>query len=61
MVEFYQAVKVEGVGNWAKIRDLMGTTRTSVMLKDKWRNMVKSGDVDQLTEIDKERIKAKRK
>ena len=48
MEEFYDAVMIFGVGNWAKIRDHLCTTRSSVKLKDKWRTMEKRGDVQEL-------------
>ncbi|XP_052263763.1 uncharacterized protein LOC127866935 [Dreissena polymorpha] len=47
-VEFYKAVKMIGVGKWSKIQDYLGTTRSQVQLKDKWRNVVKSGDAEKL-------------
>ncbi|KAH3864646.1 hypothetical protein DPMN_027669 [Dreissena polymorpha] len=47
-VEFYKAVKMIGVGKWSKIQDYLGTTRSQVQLKDKWRNVVKSGDAKKL-------------
>ena len=48
MEDFYDAVKVFGVGKWAEIRDHLGTSRSSVQLKDKWRTMLKRGDVQEL-------------
>jgi hypothetical protein len=50
MLEFYDAVKTIGVGRWAEIKEYMGSERTGVMLKDKWRNMIKSGDLKQIEE-----------
>ena len=45
MESFYDAVKMFGVGKWADIKEHLGTSRSGVQLKDKWRNMLKSGDV----------------
>jgi hypothetical protein len=56
MYEFYDAVNTMGVGRWAQIKEYLNTTRTGVMLKDKWRNMIKSGDVER---IQKKRQKKK--
>ncbi|KAK7500674.1 hypothetical protein BaRGS_00007918 [Batillaria attramentaria] len=40
--EFYQLVQQYGVGAWVEIRQAWKTSRTNVMLKDKWRNIWKS-------------------
>lgn len=48
MLEFYDAVQTCGVGKWAQIKEYLSTSRTNVMLKDKWRNMVKSGDAERI-------------
>ncbi|KAL4231048.1 Telomeric repeat-binding factor 1 [Mactra antiquata] len=62
MEEFFDAVKVVGIGNWADIKEYLGTERTNVMLKDKWRTMLKVGDVDKLEAIyQKKREKKKAK
>lgn len=50
MVEFYDAVQTCGLGKWAQIKEYLNTSRTNVMLKDKWRNMVKSGDAERIRE-----------
>ncbi|XP_053406906.1 telomeric repeat-binding factor 2-like [Mercenaria mercenaria] len=50
MLEFYDAVNTFGVGKWAQIKEYLNTTRTGVMLKDKWRNMIKYGEVDKIRE-----------
>ena len=57
MSEFYSAVKMFGVGKWAQIKNHLNTSRSNVMLKDKWRNMVKNDDVGRL---EAERKKRKR-
>ena len=46
--EFNDAVHLIGVGKWAIIKEYLGTWRTSVMLKDKWRNMITSGEAGDL-------------
>lgn len=46
--EFIDAVKIFGVGNWAKIKEYLGTERTNVMLKDKWRNIVEAKKAQEL-------------
>jgi hypothetical protein len=44
-----QGVALHGTGAWAAIiaagRDIFAAQRTNVDLKDKWRNMVRSGEV----------------
>ena len=57
MEDFYDAVVMLGVGNWAQIRDYLGTTRSSVKLKDKWRTMLKRGDVQELQDKRKKKTK----
>jgi hypothetical protein len=47
--EFYNNVQIFGIGNWCQIRDAMGTTRKSEHLKDKWRTILRSGEIDRLT------------
>ena len=56
MSDFYDAVVSFGVGKWAEIKDFLGTSRTGVQLKDKYRNMLKSGD---LANLEKRRKKKK--
>lgn len=46
--EFYDAVRVVGVGHWAAIKEYLDTSRTGVNLKDKWRNMIKSGEIEEI-------------
>jgi hypothetical protein len=46
--EFYRGVQIYGVGNWGRIRDAMKTTRSGVHLKDKWRTILKSGEINRL-------------
>lgn len=46
--DFYQAVLIFGVGNWSQIRDAMKTARTNVQLKDKWRTILKCGEINRL-------------
>ena len=41
--EFYLAVQQHGVGQWKSIRMVLKTDRSSVQLKDKWRNICKAG------------------
>ncbi|WAR21383.1 hypothetical protein MAR_015357 [Mya arenaria] len=53
MEEFYDATVMLGVGKWAQIKEYMGTERTGVMLKDKWRNMVKNGDIERFAKVKK--------
>ncbi|OWF55258.1 uncharacterized protein LOC110462115 [Mizuhopecten yessoensis] len=43
--DFYQAVQEFGVGKWADIRRALGTFRTNVNLKDKWRTIQKTGEI----------------
>ncbi|GAB1607677.1 uncharacterized protein LOC115229010, partial [Argonauta hians] len=45
---FYKAVKRLGVGRWADIRDYLGTERSNVNLKDKWRTFEKTGRLREL-------------
>ncbi|XP_041369231.1 telomeric repeat-binding factor 1-like [Gigantopelta aegis] len=40
---FYLEVMQHGVGNWKLIQDSLNTTRTNVALKDKWRQLNRSG------------------
>ncbi|XP_061182545.1 telomeric repeat-binding factor 2-like [Saccostrea echinata] len=46
--DFYQGVQIFGVGNWSQIRDAMKTSRTNVQLKDKWRTILKTGEIKRL-------------
>ncbi|XP_033756078.1 uncharacterized protein LOC117338831 [Pecten maximus] len=46
--EFYQAVQEFGVGKWADIREALGTFRTNVNLKDKWRTIQKTKEILEL-------------
>ncbi|KAH3708335.1 hypothetical protein DPMN_067783 [Dreissena polymorpha] len=52
-VQFYKATIKIGFGKWSKIRKDLGTTRTGLQLKDKWRNIIKSGDINKLRRIKK--------
>ncbi|XP_062581323.1 telomeric repeat-binding factor 2-like [Saccostrea cucullata] len=46
--DFYQGVQIFGVGNWSQIKDAMKTSRTNVQLKDKWRTILKTGEITRL-------------
>ncbi|XP_055997541.1 telomeric repeat-binding factor 1-like [Ostrea edulis] len=46
--DFYRCVQIHGVGNWNKIKDAMNTSRSNVHLKDKWRTIMKSREIDRL-------------
>ncbi|XP_025093978.1 telomeric repeat-binding factor 2-like [Pomacea canaliculata] len=39
--EFFKAVRQHGAGNWALIRSHLCTHRSTIQLKDKWRNICK--------------------
>ena len=39
---FVAAVKLHGTGNWTKIIKITGLPKTSMQLKDKWRNLKKT-------------------
>ena len=41
--EFYMAVQRFGVGHWKEIRDVLKSSRSSMQLKDKWRNICTKG------------------
>lgn len=49
--EFYRAVQIFGIGNWSRIRDAIKTYRTSVHLKDKWRTILKTGEINRLKKL----------
>ncbi|KAL5016926.1 hypothetical protein ScPMuIL_006515 [Solemya velum] len=46
--EFYKAVKKYGIGNWALIKEKLCSNRSNVQMKDKWRTIIKNGDVNAL-------------
>ena len=53
-VDLYKGVQKYGVGNWAVIKKdptFHFTSRTSVNLKDKWRNLEKAGRLKELQEL----------
>lgn len=49
--EFYQAVQIFGIGNWSRIKVAMRTYRTNVQLKDKWRTILKTGEINRLKKL----------
>lgn len=49
--EFYQAVQIFGIGNWSRIKNAMRTYRTNVQLKDKWRTILKTGEINRLKKL----------
>ncbi|XP_069140961.1 telomeric repeat-binding factor 2-like [Argopecten irradians] len=46
--DFYQGVQEFGVGKWSEICSALGTFRTNVNLKDKWRSIQKTGQIHDL-------------
>ncbi|KAK3585506.1 hypothetical protein CHS0354_003360 [Potamilus streckersoni] len=46
--KFYDAVCRIGVGKWSEIRNVLKTDRSGVDLKDKWRNLCKTGKIEEL-------------
>ncbi|XP_048247690.1 uncharacterized protein LOC124149161 isoform X1 [Haliotis rufescens] len=47
--EFFKAVQKFGVGNWATVKAKLKTFRSGIDLKDKWRNLDRSGKLRTLT------------
>ncbi|XP_046562772.1 myb-like protein F isoform X2 [Haliotis rubra] len=47
--EFYNAVQEFGVGNWTNVKTYLQTFRSSVDLKDKWRNLERCGKMKTLS------------
>ncbi|XP_067657003.1 telomeric repeat-binding factor 2-like [Haliotis asinina] len=47
--DFFKAVQEFGVGNWASMKSHLKTFRSSVNLKDKWRNLERCGKLKTLS------------